>query len=103
MPDLVISLGKILTDGLPGDRPVISRIVVTYIDVVARPIQWDAVLPETGDSMVLGRLVKGITTSIVGDHCAQIFHTDIVRPRYGDVRLLDHIFTIPVVKVSIPH
>jgi len=100
---LIAGPGQILPDGLPGDRPIISGLLVPEVDVVSRPVQRNAVLSKAGNTVVLCALMKGISTGIVGDHCAEVFDSEIVRPGDGDIRPFDDILSTFVVKISIPH
>jgi hypothetical protein len=54
MPDFIPGMREVTTDWLPGNRPILARLVVTHIDVMTGSIQRNPILTETGDAMVFG-------------------------------------------------
>ena len=55
---LVIRLGEILPDRLPGNRPKFAGVVVPQIDIMTGPVERYSVLTEASDPMMFGVFVK---------------------------------------------
>jgi hypothetical protein len=53
--------------------------------------------------MMLSSLEKGISAGVMGYHRAKVLDTEVVRPGDRDIWPLYHVFSILVVKMSVPH
>ena len=103
MPRLVLRLRQILAHRLPRDRPVIARVVISQINVVPRSIHRHTVRTKARDPSVLGILVERISARIVRDHRAQIFHTQVIRPRHRHVDAINYILPVFIIKMAVTH
>jgi len=56
---LVAGLVERLADGLPATGPVVARLLVAQVDVVARSVEGHAILAEAANAAVLGGLIEG--------------------------------------------
>src|SRR5690606_2952521 len=83
--------------------PVLPRGIVPQVDVVARAVQGHPVGAKTCNAVMLRRFEKGIAAAVVGDHCAEILYTKVVRPGNWDIWTLDHILPVRIVKIAVPH
>ena len=70
VPALVAGFRQVLAHGLPGDRPILARVVIAQVDVAPRPVQRNAVGAEARNPLVLGILVEGVPAGVVRDHGA---------------------------------
>ena len=78
-----VSAGEMLlwlAHRLPGDGPIVSRVLVPEIHVVARPVHGHAVGPKAGDAMVFGALINEVSARRVVEHAIHVLGADIVGP-----------------------
>ena len=71
---------KIPAARLPGDRPVFAGIVVPQVYVVPGAIHGHAVGAKARHTPMLRAFVEHIPAGGVVQDCAEVFHTQIVRP-----------------------
>jgi len=103
MPHLVLSFGKVLSNGLPGNRPIFSRIIIPDIDIVARAIEGNPIRPEPGNPVILGIFIKEVPPRIVGNYGTEILYSQVISPGYGNIRLGNYIFSVFIIKITILH
>jgi hypothetical protein len=103
MADLVASFRKVLPDGLPGDGPVFARLVVTHIYVMAWAVKGHTVLPEACNAVMFCALVERVSPGVVRNHCAEIFHPEVVGPGNWHVRAFNDVFPSFIIKMAVLH
>jgi hypothetical protein len=58
MAAFVPGLLQTFPHGLPRNGPIVARRIIAQVHIVAGTVEGDAVLPETGDPVMLGALVE---------------------------------------------
>src|ERR1035438_2439088 len=92
-----------LAHRLPGDGPVIARVVVADIDVVTRPVERHTVRAKAGDAAMLRAFVEGIAAGVLRNHRAEVAESQVVSPGDRYIRTLDYVFAVFVVKTTVAH
>src|ERR1035438_3493048 len=100
---LVAGLVETLAHRLPGDGPVFAGVVVADVDVVTRPVERHGVRAKAGDAAMLRAFVKGIAAGVVRDHRAEVAEPQVVSPGNRDIRTVDYVFAVLVVKMTVAH
>src|SRR5450631_4021252 len=100
---LVAGMVKVLAHGLPGDGPVFAGVIVADVDVVTRPVERHAVRAKAGHAAMLGASVEGIAAGVVRNHRAQVAESQVVSPGDRDIRTVDHVLAVFVVKMTVAH
>ena len=89
--------------GLPGHRPVLPRLIIPDVDIVARAVHGHAVGAEAGDAVVLRALVKEVAPGGMVDHRGHVLHAQVIGPGHGHVHPVNDVLPLFLVKVSIFH
>ncbi len=92
---------QILPHRLPRRRPVIPRAVVTEIEIPPRLVKL--VEHITQNPPVRARPGKAVAACVVGNQCAVLRRSKVIRPGRRGIRTGDYIFPRLVVKVSVLH
>ena len=68
----ISGFGKIFSDRLPGNRPIIAGFVIAQIDAMTWPIEGHCIGAKAGDPAMLGGFLPGITAGIMLNDGQQI-------------------------------
>ena len=78
-----VSAGEMLlwlAHRLPGDGPIVPRVLVPEIHVVARSVHGHAVGPKAGNAMVFGALINEVSARRMVEYAIHVLGADIVGP-----------------------
>ena len=93
-----VTLGR-----LPGRRPVLTRAVVTQVEITATGISRDAVVAVSGDPPHPGISIARVPARRIRDDAEIGIRAQVIDPRHGGVWPGDHIFAVIVVEVAVAH
>ena len=84
--------------GLPAGVP--DRAAVVDVDAVAVHIQWGVVVAVAGDAAQPSIPIKAVAAAGVGHEAEKVLAAQIVDPRQGRARGVDHVFPVCIIKMS---
>ena len=93
--------GKVLSNRLPGQRPVIPGLIVAKVDITSRLVKLIKYI--TKDTSVCTGLCETVTSRIVGYDGTILRRSQIVGPGSRCIRSLDHILFCGFVKKTVTH
>jgi hypothetical protein len=99
----ILGFAQVLAHRLPGNGPILSRLIIPQINIMTGPIEGNAIGAKTGNALKLGPFVKGISSGVMGEDRAHILDPQVIGPGNGYIRSFNDIFTIWIVKISVFH